>query len=32
MAITADGHIVEGLLTGGNVHDVTVADSLFEDV
>jgi len=32
MAITADGHVVEGLLTGGNVHDVTVADSLFEDV
>jgi transposase len=32
MAITADGHIIEGLLTGGNIHDVTVADSLFEDV
>lgn len=32
MAITADGHIVEGLLTGGNIHDVTVADSLFSDV
>ncbi|MGH8324616.1 MAG: transposase, partial [Steroidobacteraceae bacterium] len=23
---------VEGLLTGGNVHDVTIADTLFEDV
>ncbi len=32
MAITADGHIVEGLLTGGNTSDITVADSLFEDV
>ena len=31
-AITAEGHFVEGLLTGGNVHDVTVADDLFEDV
>ncbi len=32
MAITADGHIVEGLLTGGNVHDVTVANELTKDV
>jgi transposase len=32
LAITADGHVVEGFLSGGNVHDVTVADSLFEDV
>lgn len=31
-AITAEGHFVEGLLTGGNVHDVTVADRLLEDV
>ncbi len=30
--MTVEGHFVEGLLTGGNVHDVTVADSLFEDV
>jgi len=30
--MTAEGHFVEGLLTGGNVHDVTVANDLFEDV
>lgn len=30
--MTAQGHFVEGLLTGGNVHDVTVATLLFEDV
>jgi IS5 family transposase len=30
--MTAEGHFVEGLLTGGNVHDVKVADMLFEDV
>lgn len=32
LAITADGHVVEGFLTDGNIHDVSVADSLFEDV
>ena len=32
MAITADGHVVEGLLTGGNVHDMTVANELTKDV
>lgn len=32
MAITADGHLVEGLLTGGNVHDVTVANELTKNV
>lgn len=31
-AITADGHFVEGPLTGGYVHDVSVANTLFEDV
>lgn len=30
--MTAEGHFVEGFLTGGNVHDVKVADMLFEDV
>ena len=30
--MTAEYHFVEGLLTGGNVHDVKVADDLFEDV
>jgi len=30
--MTAEGHCVEGLLTGGNVHDVTVADDLFAEV
>jgi transposase len=32
LAITADGHLVEGLLTGGNVHDVNVANELTKDV
>jgi transposase len=32
LAITADGHLVEGFLTGGNIHDVSVADALFNDV
>jgi transposase len=30
--MTADGHLVEGFLTGGNVSDITVADTLFQDV
>lgn len=30
--MTAEYHFVEGLLTGGNVHDVKVADDLFQDV
>ena len=32
LAMTADGHIVEVFLTGGNVSDVTVADQLTSDV
>ena len=32
LAITAEGHLVEGMLTGGQIHDVTVADELLEDV
>lgn len=32
LALTAQGHVVEGFLTGGQVADVTVADSLFEGV
>ena len=32
LAITADSHVVEGQLTGGNVADITVADSLTEAV
>ena len=32
LAMKADGHIVEGFLTGGNVSDVTVADQLTKDV
>lgn len=32
LAITADGHIVEGFLTGGNVSDITVANQLTADV
>ena len=30
--MTADGHLVEGFLTGGNVNDISVADQLTEDV
>lgn len=30
--MTACGHFVEGLLTGGNIHDITVANTLLEDV
>src|SRR5471030_1698788 len=30
--MTADGHVVEWFLTGGNVSDITVAHSLFADV
>lgn len=32
LAITAEEHVVEGLLTGGNVSDITVADALTADV
>jgi transposase len=32
LAITADGHLVEGFLTGGNISDVTVAEQLFAGV
>ena len=32
LAITAEGHVVEGMLIGGQVHDITVADDLLEDV
>ena len=30
--MTAEGRVVEGFLSGGNVSDITVADSLFENV
>jgi transposase len=30
--MTADGHLVEGFLTGGNVADISVANQLFGDV
>ena len=32
LAMTADGHIVEGFLTAGNVSDISVAGALYEDV
>lgn len=32
LSITADGHIVEGLLSGGNIADITEANDLTEDV
>ncbi len=32
LATTAEGHVVDGFLTGGNVSDITVADQLFENI
>ena len=32
LAMTADGHLVEGFLTGGNVNDISVANQLIADV
>ena len=32
LLITAEGHIIEGFLTAGNVSDITVAQSLTADV
>lgn len=32
LAMTADGDLIEGFLTGGNVNDISVADQLTEDV
>jgi transposase len=32
LAMTADGHIVEGFLTAGNVSDIAVAEALYSDV
>jgi transposase len=32
LLITAEGHIVEGFLTAGNVSDITVAQSLVADI
>jgi transposase len=32
LALTAEGHIVEAMLTGGNTSDITVADDMMSDV
>lgn len=32
LLITAEGHVVEGFLTAGNIPDITVADQLVADV
>lgn len=32
LAMTVEGHVIEGFLTGGNVADITVAAALTEDV
>jgi transposase len=32
LAITNDGHVVEGMLSGGNISDVSIADKITEDV
>jgi len=32
LALTAEGHIIEAMLTGGNTSDITVADDMMSDV
>ena len=32
LALTAEGHIVEGMLTGGNTSDITVANEIMSGV
>lgn len=32
LVITSEGHVIEGMLTGGNVADISVADSITEDI
>ena len=32
LVTTLEGYVVEGMLTGGNVADISVADYLMEDV
>ena len=32
LALTAEGHIVEGMLTGGNIFYITVANEIMSDV
>ena len=32
LVITPEGHVIEGMLTGGNVADISVADSITEDI
>ena len=32
LALTAEDHVVEGMLTGGNIPDITVAHELTADV
>jgi len=30
--LSADGHVIEGMLTGGNIADISVANDLMSDV
>ena len=32
LAITPEGYVVEGMLTGGNIADISVADFMMENV
>jgi transposase len=32
LALSAEGHLVEAMLTGGNTSDITVADDMMSDV
>lgn len=32
LALSAEGHLIEAMLTGGNTADVTVADDMMSDV
>ena len=32
LVITPEGHVIEGMLTGGNVADISVADEITESI
>lgn len=32
LAITSEGYVIEGMLTGGNIADISVADFIMENV
>lgn len=32
LVTTVEGHVIDGFLTGGNIHDVSVAEEAFENI